>query len=68
MSADTDSRPLPLASDALKANLLETAAPVTIHPELLLLRDGVARFQGLLGKIETLLAGSLSAEKPTHTM
>ena len=51
----TDPCPLPLVSDALKANLLETAAPVVVRPELVLLRDIVCRFQGLLGKIDTLL-------------
>ncbi len=47
--------PIPLASDALKANLLETATSVQIHPELLLLRDVVCRYQGLLSKIDMLL-------------
>lgn len=51
----TDPCPLPLISDALKANLLETAAPVVVRPELALLRGIVCRFQGLLGKIDTLL-------------
>lgn len=50
-----DSRPLSLVSDALKANLLETASPVVIRPEFALLRDIVCRFQGLSGKIDTLL-------------
>jgi len=51
----SDSCPLPLASDALKANLLETAAPVVINPAFSLLRDIVCRFQGILGKLDTLL-------------
>jgi len=51
----SDSCPLPLASDALKANLLETAAPVVIDPAFSLLRDIVCRFQGILGKLDTLL-------------
>ncbi len=51
----TDPCPLPLASDALKANLLETAAPVVIDPAYDLLRDVVCRFQGILGKLDGLL-------------
>jgi len=51
----TDSCPLPLASDALKANLLETAAPVVIDPAFSLLRDIVCRYQGILGKLDSLL-------------
>jgi pyruvate,orthophosphate dikinase len=54
MSVDP-SCPLPLASDALKANLLETAAPVVVDPAFTLLRDVVCRFQGLLGKLDSLL-------------
>lgn len=54
MSVDP-SCPLPLVSDALKANLRETAAPVVIDPAYNLLRDVVCRFQGLLGKLDTLL-------------
>ena len=50
-----DSRPLPLSSDALKANLLETASPVVIGPAFFLLRDIVSRFQGILGKLDALL-------------
>lgn len=53
MSVDPCS--LPLVSDALKANLRETAAPVVINPAYGLLRDVVCRFQGLLGKLDTLL-------------
>lgn len=49
-----DPCPLPLVSDALKANLRETAAPVVINPAFGLLRDVVCRFQGLLGKLDTL--------------
>lgn len=47
--------PLPLASDALKANLRETAAPVVISPRYALLREVVCRFQGILGKLDALL-------------
>ena len=50
-----DPCPLPLASDALKANLRETAAPVVINPAYNLLREVVCRFQGLQGKLDTLL-------------
>jgi pyruvate,orthophosphate dikinase len=50
-----ESCPLPLVSDALKANLRETAAPVVIDPAYGLLREVVCRFQGLLGKLDTLL-------------
>jgi pyruvate, orthophosphate dikinase len=50
-----DSSPLPLVSAALKANLLETAAPVVINPAYNLLREVVSRFQGLQGKLDTLL-------------
>ena len=47
--------PLPLASDALKANLAETAAPVVIDPAFAPLREIVARFQGLSAKLDSLL-------------
>ncbi|MBM9616291.1 phosphoenolpyruvate synthase [Desulfobulbus rhabdoformis] len=50
-----DSCPLPLVSDALKANLRETAAPAVINPAYELLRDVVSRFQGILGKLDALL-------------
>lgn len=50
-----DPSPLPLASDALKANLLETAAPVVINPAYAPLQDIVCRYQGLSRKLETLL-------------
>ncbi|MCL2789664.1 MAG: PEP-utilizing enzyme [Desulfobulbus sp.] len=50
-----ESRPLPLSSDALKANLLETATPVVIDPTFVLLRDIVCRFQGILSKLDALL-------------
>jgi Phosphoenolpyruvate synthase/pyruvate phosphate dikinase len=50
-----DSHPLPVASDALKANLLETAAPVVVDPVFSLLRDIVRRYQGILGKLDALL-------------
>ena len=46
---------LPLASDALKANLRETAAPVVIDPAYAPLREIVARFQGLSAKLDSLL-------------
>ena len=49
------SNPLPLVSDALKANLQETAAPVVIDPRYAPLQDIVRRFQGLSAKLETLL-------------
>jgi len=47
--------PIPLVSDALKANLRETAAPAVINPAYELLRDVVCRFQGILGKLDALL-------------
>ncbi|MGE4403846.1 MAG: phosphoenolpyruvate synthase, partial [Desulfobulbus sp.] len=47
--------PLPLVSDALKANLRETAAPAVIDPAYELLRTVVCRFQGILGKLDGLL-------------
>jgi pyruvate, orthophosphate dikinase len=50
-----DSSPPPLVSAALKANLLETAAPVVINPAYNLLREVVSRFQGLQGKLDILL-------------
>jgi pyruvate,orthophosphate dikinase len=50
-----ESCPLPLVSDALKANLRETAGPVVINPSYMMLREVVCRFQGLLGKLDTLL-------------
>ncbi|MCL2457476.1 MAG: phosphoenolpyruvate synthase, partial [Desulfobulbus sp.] len=55
VAMSADSRPLPMSSDALKANLLETAAPVVIDPAFSLLRDIVSRFQGIQGKLDTLL-------------
>ena len=51
----TDPTPLPLASDALKANLQETAAAVSIDPAYAPLQEIVSRFQGLSTKLETLL-------------
>ena len=47
--------PLPLASDALKANLRETAGPVVINPLYTPLQEIVSRFQGLSVKLEALL-------------
>jgi pyruvate,orthophosphate dikinase len=44
-----------LKSDALKANLRETAQDVEIDPRFQLLRDVVARYQGLSSKLDTLL-------------
>jgi len=44
-----------LQSDALKANLQETAGKVEIHPRFRLLQDIVSRFQGLSTKLENLL-------------
>ncbi len=53
MSVDPSSPPL--NSDALKANLRETAAPVVINPGYTPLLDIVHRFQGLSAKLESLL-------------
>ena len=53
MSVDPSSPPL--NSDALKANLRETAAPVVINPGYTPLLDIVHRFQGLSAKLEGLL-------------
>ncbi len=50
-----DACPLPLVSDALKANLRETAGPVVINPKYTPLQDIVSRFQGLSVKLESLL-------------
>ena len=50
-----DCRLPPLSSDALKANLLETAAPVVVDPAFSLLRGIVGRFQGIQGKLDSLL-------------
>ena len=47
--------PRTLSSDALKANLLETAAPVVIDPAFSLLREVVSHFQGIQGKLDALL-------------
>ncbi len=44
-----------LQSDALKANLQETAGTVEIDPRYQLLRDVVSRYQGLSSKLEMLL-------------
>jgi pyruvate,orthophosphate dikinase len=46
---------LPLASDALKANLRETAGPVVINPAYAPLQDIIRRYQGLSVKLESLL-------------
>lgn len=53
MSVDSDS--LPLASDALQANLRETATPVVIDPAYNLLRDVVEKLRGLRDKLDSLL-------------
>ena len=50
-----DPTTLPLDSDALKANLQETAAAVSIDPAYAPLQEIVSRFQGLSTKLETLL-------------
>jgi len=47
--------PMPLASDALKANLRETAGPVVINPMYAPLQEIVSRYQGLSVKLEALL-------------
>jgi len=47
--------PPELQSDALKANLQETATSVEIDPRYHLLQDVVSRYQGLSGKLEHLL-------------
>ena len=44
-----------IESDALTANLLETAEEVVIDPELMLLLDVVTRYKGLHNTLETLL-------------
>ena len=44
-----------LKSDALRANLQETAGAVEIDPRYQLLQDVVARYQGLSAKLENLL-------------
>ena len=49
------SSPPALSSDALKANLQETAAPVVIDPAYAPLQEVVSRYQGLSAKIEALL-------------
>lgn len=46
---------LAIQSDALKANLLETAGEVEISPEYMLLHDIIGDYRGLASKIETLL-------------
>ncbi|BCO10165.1 phosphoenolpyruvate synthase/pyruvate phosphate dikinase [Desulfolithobacter dissulfuricans] len=47
--------PDPIESDALKANLAETAGEVTIRPEYQVLLDIVRRYHGISGKLENLL-------------
>ncbi len=47
--------PAVIESDALRANLLETAENVVIDPELLLLLDMMKKFKGLYSSLESLL-------------
>lgn len=54
-SLSQSNQPLPLASDALKANLAETAATTVIDPLYAPLQQVVSRFQGLSAKLEALL-------------
>ncbi len=44
-----------IASDALRANLLETAQKVTVPPEYQLLLDVVSKYRGIHNNLETLL-------------
>lgn len=44
-----------IESDALRANLLETAGQVTLDPELLVLLEVVEQFKGLHSSLEKLL-------------
>jgi len=48
--------PPAIESDALRANLAETAWEARIEPRLLPLREPVAAFQGIVGKLDHLLA------------
>ncbi len=48
-------QPPEIQSDALRANLKETATSVKINPRYQLLQDVVSRYQGLSGKLEHLL-------------
>ena len=55
MKIKTETSPTVIESDALRANLLETAENVVIDPDLMLLLDMMKKFKGLYSSLESLL-------------
>ena len=55
MKMKIETSPTVIESDALRANLLETAENVVIDPDLMLLLDMMKKFKGLYSSLESLL-------------
>ena len=52
---DTSAPPVAIESDALRANLIETAEKVIIRPEFTILLDMMTKYKGLHSSLESLL-------------